>query len=449
MTKTTPKYTILRGKVFWLNFKVPTAIYKQSNLSTQTIRLSLNTPEPDKAGSLAQLLTFKLKEYCRSTIAANIGKPALDKLIIDTMINLGEYSAQSIQRPALKVKALTISTAFEQYDNEMTKAELWRVKTRCDNNSDIANLIELIGDIQLSCINSSVCREYKSKLILYPLHRAKIAEIKKLNVIDLIASKKVYPTISITTVNNQIRKINSFFNWLVKQGLLTSNPMTGMKIKQKVSLKAARTSFSDSDISSIFSTAVFTEHEFLHDYQFWLPLLALYTGARLEELCQLYIADIKLYSKIPYFNIDDKHQEQHLKNNSSRRAIPIHPDLIELGFIQFVKQKIEHGEQKLFGYLVPQRQKYGHKPSQWFSKYKRRCGIDDNKKVFHSFRHTMVDSLKKIRAQDYEIKSLLGHQSGSVTHDIYGSIDTPIESIYSMLLGLSFKELTGKVKTWQ
>jgi len=449
MNNPTPKYTTLRSNTYWLHFKLPAAIYKQSNLTSQLMRLSLNTKDPDKAGSLAQLLVFKVKEYCKATDVTIISKSSLDKLVIDTMINLGEVSTQSIQRPALKVKALTVSSAFVQFDNEMTKAEVWRVKTRCDNQAAIANFIELVGDIPLSSVNANVCRDFKSKLIRYPLHRTKVVEFKGLDVNVLINSTKTYPTISITTVNNQIRKVNSFFNWLVKQGLLTSNPMTGMKIKQKVSLKAARTSFSDSDISSIFSTAIFTEHQFLHDYQFWLPLLALYSGARLEELCQLHLADIKLDAEVPYFNIDDEYQEQHLKNKSSRRAIPIHPELIKLGFNSFIKQKAFNGETKLFGYLIPQRQKFGHKPSQWFSKYKIRCGIDDSKKVFHSFRHTMVDSLKKIRAQDYEIKSLLGHQNGSVTHDIYGSIDTPLDSIYSMLQGLSFTELTTKVRTWQ
>jgi hypothetical protein len=61
----------------------------------------------------------------------------------------------------------------------------------------------------------------------------------------------------------------------------------------------------------------------------------------------------------------------------------------------------------------------------------------------------MVDSLKQIRAQDYEMKALLGHQSGSVTHDIYGSIDSPINSIYEMLLDISFKEVLINIRAWQ
>ncbi|GHF98298.1 site-specific integrase [Thalassotalea marina] len=198
----------------------------------------------------------------------------------------------------------------------------------------------------------------------------------------------------------------------------------------------------------IFSSTIYTEHKFKKDYQFWLPLIALYSGARLEELCQLHLRDIQLETTPPYIDINDNFDGQHIKNNSSRRKIPIHPELIAVGFDNFVSQKKLCGEKMLFGYLAPQRQQLGHKPSQWFSKYKTRLGINNNKKVFHSFRHTMVDHPKKARARDYEIKSLLGHKNGSITHDIYGSIDPPIDTVSKMLNELSFKKLTSQIKKW-
>jgi integrase len=448
MTNRNPKYTTIRGKLYWLHYKLPIALFNNTNLTSQLIRLSLNTKDSDKAGSLAQILVIKIQEYCKVTLPIDINKASLDDVIITTMINLGESTSKSIQRSVPKVKAMTISSAFEQYKNEMIKAELWRVKTLCDCSAAVDNLIELVGDIRLTTIDATRCREFKVKLMQYPLHRTKVNEFKGRSVIDIINSKESYPTISTTTVNNQIRKVNSFFNWLTRQRLLSSNPMIGMKIRQKVSLKAARSSFNLSDLNTIFSSAIYREHNFLHDYQFWLPLLALYSGARLEELCQLYLDDITLNSPTPYYRIGDEFEDQHIKNNCSRRSIPIHSELLELGFKKFIEHKRQQGEVKLFGYLVPQRQKFGHKPGQWFSKYKKSLDIKDTKKVFHSFRHTMVDSLKQIRAQDYEIKSLLGHQNGSVTHDIYGSIDTPIDSMYSMLNGLSFKNVTSKVIPW-
>jgi integrase len=221
-----------------------------------------------------------------------------------------------------------------------------------------------------------------------------------------------------------------------------------MKIRQNKSLKSLRSPFDTKDLIQLFSSSVFTSLEFNHDYQYWLPLLGLYTGCRLEELCQLHISDVITDAAIPYFSIDDKHNNQHIKSDSSRRDIPIHHELVELGFIQFVNEKLAMQETMLFGYLKPQRSKYGHQPSKWFGKFKHAQKVSDSKKVFHSFRHTMVESLRQSRAYDYEIKAILGHSSGSITHDIYGSSATAIQLINDAIQKISFKEVTQRVKAW-
>jgi integrase len=330
----------------------------------------------------------------------------------------------------------------------MTKADMWREKSKIDSAAAVMNFIELINDRCITDVGPSVCREYKSKLVRYPLHHKKLSRYNGKSAIDLINSTDAYPTLSTTSVNNQLRKVSSFFNWSVRQGLITSNPISGMKIRTNTNSRAAREPFNCADLKALFSSKVYSEHEFLHDYQFWIPLLALYSGARLEELCQLNMADISIESDIPFLRIDDKFEGQHIKNFNSRRTIPIHPEILNLGFRKFINERREKGNTRLFGYLKPQRQKLGHEPSKWFGRYKVKMGVLSTKKVFHSFRHTMVDKLRMVRAQDYEIKELLGHSSGSVTHDIYGSVDTPIDAILTMLLEVSFKDIIINVKAW-
>jgi integrase len=448
MSNSTPKYTTLRNKIYWLHYKLPTAIFRQSNLKSQLVRFSLNTRDPDKAGYLSQILIFKLQEHCKLHSPTSISKASIDKTITSTLESFGEVPCRSVEQLKPKVSELNISSAFELYCQEMTSSEMWRVKTQCDNQGAVRRFIELMGDVALSAVSAALCREYKSKLMRYPLLTVGAASCKNRSIKELIDSGEIYPTISTTTINNQIRKLNSFFNWLVKQDFIRTNPISGMKIRQKGSLKAARTSFSQSDLAALFSSPLYTEHKFRHDYQYWLPLLALYSGARIEEICQLHIADITIESPYPHYKIDDSFKGQHIKNSNSRRTIPIHPELLELGFARLIAEKKQQGEIKLFGYLVPQREQLSHKPSQWFSKYKRGLGITDSRKVFHSFRHTMVDSLKQVRAHDYEIKALLGHQNGSVTHDIYGAIETPINLISDMVAVLSFKTALASVKPW-
>jgi integrase len=444
MTTLNPKYTNLRGKLYWLHYKLPTDLFRTTNLTSQLIRTSLNTTDPSKAASLAQILVYKVQDYCKTTSMASITKQSITLLISNILVNLGE------RQPRLNPITATpnISEVFEQYNAEMTKANMWREKSKIDSAAAVMNLIELINDRCISDVSPSVCREYKSKLVRYPLHHKKLSRYNGKSAIDLINSTDTYPTLSTTSVNNQLRKTSSFFNWSVRQGLIPSNPISGMKIRTNTNSRAAREPFNDADLEVLFSSKVYSEHEFLHDYQFWIPLLALYSGARLEELCQLNMADISIESDIPFLRIDDKFEGQHIKNVNSRRTIPIHPEILDLGFRKFINERRQQGNTRLFDYLKPQRQKLGHEPSKWFGRYKVKMGVLSTKKVFHSFRHTMVDKLRKVRAQDYEIKELLGHSSGSVTHDIYGSVETPLDSILTMLLEVSFKDITVNVKVW-
>jgi integrase len=439
-----PKYTNLRGNYYWLHYKLPTELFRTTNLPSQLIRTSLNTSDPNKAASLAQILVYKVQDYCKTTSMTSITKQSITMLISNILVNLGE------RQPRLNpiIAPQKISEVFEQYNTEMTKADMWREKSKIDSVAAVMNFIELINDRYITDVGPSVCREYKSKLVRYPLHYKKLSRYNGKSAIDLINSTDIYPTLSTTSVNNQLRKVSSFFNWSLRQGLITSNPISGMKIRTNTNSRAAREPFNCADLKALFSSKVYSEHEFLHDYQFWIPLLALYSGARLEELCQLNMADISIESDIPYLRIDDKFEGQHIKNVNSRRTIPIHPEILNLGFRKFINERRQQESTKLFEYLKPQRQKFGHEPSKWFGRYKIKMGVVSTKKVFHSFRHTMVDKLRKVRAQDYEIKELLGHSSGSVTHDIYGSVDTPIDAILTMLLEVSFKEIIIDVKAW-
>ncbi len=462
MKNQTPKYTVLRGKVYWLNFKIPAALFRQTSLTMQVIKHSLKTKNEQQAGAYAQITALKINEYCSSVNPNEVTKESIESVIKASLGSLGVIVKPNSNISSALTKALitpvlissvtnkteTIAEVFKLYKEEMLRADLWRVKSQHDIEASIRTLIELVGDNPLSEFTPPVCRQYKCLLLKYPIHRHKDLRFKSLTFQNILKSELTYNTLSITTINNQIRKVSTFFNWSVKQGYLNHNPMQGMKVRQKLSAKSARLPFSEDNLKLLFNSSIYTEHKFSKDYKYWLPLLGLYTGARLEELCQLYLSDINLSADIPYIDISDEHPHQHLKNNSSRRQVPIHAELFELGFDKLICDKQANNCTRLFDYLIPQRQKLGHKPSIWFGKYKRAQGITDRKKVFHSFRHTIVANLIKTKAPAYELKSLLGHQHGSITFDLYGSEEIDIEPINEMLNKLSFKSVIANVKPW-
>lgn len=459
MKKPNPKYTVMRGNVYWLNYKIPAAIYKQSALTAQVIKYSLKTKSEHEAAAYAQVTTLKINEYCASASPEEISKENLIDVVTTALSSMGVIVKPIQSKPvAKKAKAPvinstepdsdTVTIVFERYKQEMLRAEAWRVKSQADIEAAFKTLVELVDDRPMSEFVAPVCRQYKDLLLKYPIHRFKDVRFKTMSIKAILESTIEYDTLSIVTINNQIRKLSTFFNWAVKHGYIISNPMQGMKVRQKVSAKSARLPFTDEDLVQLFNSDIYKEHKFSKDYKYWLPILALYTGARLEELCQLYLADIKLNAPVPFIDITDVREDQHLKNASSKRMIPIHPELIELGFAKWIAEKQESSNIKLFAYLVPQREKLGHKPSIWFGKHKREMGIIDRKRVFHSFRHTLVANLVKVKAPAYELKQMLGHQQGSITFDVYGSEDIDLEPISEMLNKLTYKDVLSNVKPW-
>ena len=93
------------------------------------------------------------------------------------------------------------------------------------------------------------------------------------------------------------------------------------------------------------------------------------------------------------FNITDEGTEKSIKNKASRRTIPIHPTLIELGLVDFVKEirkKKNKPNNRIFYTLTPDsRGKLNDKISSWFNiTYLKKLGLKTKSKNFHSFRHT-------------------------------------------------------------
>jgi len=254
-----------------------------------------------------------------------------------------------------------------------------------------------------------------------------------------------------------------FYNWCVGDHYLQSNPLTKVNQTKKNTEIEKCLPFTDDELTLIFSTSIYTSHKFKHPYYYWLPLLYLYTGARLEELCQMDISDITVYKDINCFDIttleDESEDKQHeiknstapkkLKNEQSKRLMPIHPELIELGFFKYINQRKKLKEHKIFGGLKPINGKYGNYPSSWFNeRYKKRFGFDtNNEKVLNSFRHTMKSKMEDANFEDYLIKAVMGHSLRDATHGTYGQRNKAVP-IERAMRDISFKEFTKSIKPW-
>lgn len=202
--------------------------------------------------------------------------------------------------------------------------------------------------------------------------------------------------------------------------------------------EAVLKAFTASDLRAIFSGYLYTGSELeksngIFPYQFWLPLLGLCTGGRLNELCQLDTEDVSEKDGIWIINLMDDERDRPLpkvlKNQSSRRIVPMHSELIRMGFLDFVSRASKEGREKLFsdGLTYNVKKGWGSRASHFFcrfpspsttaSGYLHKCGIrerndegETDRKNFHSFRHTFVDMARRAGRDVYNvIVDIVGH----------------------------------------
>lgn len=157
---------------------------------------------------------------------------------------------------------------------------------------------------------------------------------------------------------------------------------------------------------------------------------------RLNEIAQLYVDDIQEEEGIHFFHINDKNDKV-IKTPQSRRAIPIHPDLIEIGFLGYCSAIKQAGFPRLWMQLSYRENSYGKKFCAFYQRLNRNYITDDPRKVFHSFRHGFAYQLKEKGVQLSIIEELLGHSHGSISFDRYGKPYT-IKTLYSAVKRLKF-----------
>jgi integrase len=220
-------------------------------------------------------------------------------------------------------------------------------------------------------------------------------------------------TLTPKTVNKYITNISATFDFAVRHGYMETNYARGIKIRLKGDQRDERDPFSNEDLTALFHSKEYTEDTLKKPWQFWLPILGLFTGCRREELCQLHLKNIKPFESVWILDIrEDLESGQKTKSKSSNRSIPLHPFITkELNFIEHVNRLKEKGEARLFPEFRRQSGRYGHYFGRWFKEYKEKCGIisEPSKKVFHSFRHNLQDNLKQNMVLPEIIDELVGH----------------------------------------
>jgi integrase len=241
------------------------------------------------------------------------------------------------------------------------------------------------------------------------------------------------PKVSAATVNKQLGAVQAIAGWGFRSGLVPdevawSDPFADKRLREE---RSTRGPFDARGLQAIFNAALFTENDIPEGGKglaaIWLPLLALFAGGRQSEFAGLRASDVR---EDPETGVTllwiapDKKAGRRLKTATSERVVPVHSQLIALGFLDFVAGRRREGEHAwLFPAIAPDQ---GRGPirawSKWWGFYLRtHIGIKDRDMVFHSFRHGFTDRARAAKVDAEVRKALMGHSDASTVSGGYGA----------------------------
>lgn len=227
--------------------------------------------------------------------------------------------------------------------------------------------------------------------------------------------------------------------------LMARNPWEGLKIAHKTTNK--RRPWTDVELKTFFTQPLHAAYALPKakragaDAAYWIPLLGLYTGARIGEIAQLRVSDVKDVAGIHVLAITDVGDGQTVKTEAGIRKVPIHSELVRLGFVEYVGALKSQGESLLWPSLLARSGKPGDFFGRWFKVYRQAQGFGALPD-FHCLRHTVRSQMAEAEISEQMMDTITGHAvKGSTgakvyTHRTLGAMQKALEDIHYPALSL-------------
>lgn len=324
----------------------------------------------------------------------------------------------------LEQKGLRLSELFEDYKNHLNGIPKGP-KRLSDYTPSINQFIEFVNDKQIDQVSRYDINDFKKILLKCPstqkrdiksLPLARQAELAEANQMKLLSEG---------SVRNKLMHVSALFSFAVKEQLLLErNPC-----EQVSPPKASRVideedrEYTHEETAKIFALPVFTVQDYnpfpIADYGpalFWVPILCFYTGARPREIIQLRREDVRREEGIDFIKLSEKQDtEKSIKNENSFRKVPLHPDLIKLGFLKYAAQF--KGTESLWPRndetqtLSQFQNAFGRK---WGEYIRKETDINVGVKPLHGWRHRFKSALRDLGTQDNTNNAVTGHSAQGV-----------------------------------
>jgi integrase len=323
-----------------------------------------------------------------------------------------------------RAKSIPLSELVEMFIETRVRDGVWKEATVRNNPRKLRLFAETLENRPVDMVSRDDVRDWK----------------------DVLTDLDLAPN----TIGLHFRVVTSMFNWAKLEGKATiDNPLKGLAPKGE---KGTREAFTPEDLKALFHSPLYTGHwradrrersgtELMRDHKFWLPLVALHSGLRVEEAAKLTLADLREIEGVWCFCVAKA------KTDAGNRIVPVHPRLILLGLLEH-RAEVERSEGVQ---LWPELRKgsegrFSQSFVQWWSQFRHLIGLNRDGLVFHSFRHTFISSLLNAGVAYTTVQQIAGHALSGVTGGTYGGkLLTPkdrLDAFRELDFGVDLSHLT-------
>lgn len=302
------------------------------------------------------------------------------------------------------------------------------LKAQAATNTAVRYFKNYIGDVGIGEITPNDLFEFRDAVAVLPKSMPRVHRMMDfVDIHALYADRSSVVRISPQSIKKYLGAVQALLGFAFQERFIPANTGAGIKV-EGYTKKSKRRPFTKDELAQVFAAKLFTapwsdplsKSKVSDSTLRWLFLLGLCTGARIEELGQILLADVKSELGVPYIDVtdyvmDEIEEHNRVKTDGSIRVIPLHPKLIMLGFLDYVQRMRSRGAVRLFPDLVAD--SLGVKTKEASRRANRlidKTVGDDPRLVFYSFRHSFKDLCRDADIPKEVHDQLMGHAPADV-----------------------------------
>jgi integrase len=357
----------------------------------------------DEDSEAFRILCRRLLEAKHDALWAELNARRGEPLRRPQLTHVATYAPPAAAKPATPM----LSAAFASFNDTEGTRRAWRPKTRMDHLQVQRVLLDFLGDKPVGEVTKDDLRNFYAMIRQAPVTRS--PQYKGMTIPQLVEATRGrdIPRLAAKSINGRyLSVLKSFFNhaeradWCVKSPAVVLEPMkvvpTGSKDK----------GYGPEQLQTIFGGLRAAAEKSDRLGYYYLALLALHSGARLDEVAGLRCVDVRETDGHWCMHFDTEGGRA-LKNSASARIVPIHSRVIELGFLDYLRAQT--GERLVGNLYADNAGKFGQPVTQFFAAHLTKVGVKKSRNQnFHSLRHTWRTAMDRAGVSEAHMDELGG-----------------------------------------